>query len=63
MSFSNDFDPYATPKTEQNKSVSTNMTGLARDFTTGDVLSRSWQIFRSRMGLVMGTCFWTEIGI
>ena len=55
MSFSDDFDPYSPPKAEQNKSVATNMIGLARDFTTGDVLSRSWQILRSRMGLVIGT--------
>lgn len=55
MSFSDDFDPYAPPKAEQNKPVATEMTGLARDFTTGDVLSRSWQILRSRMGLVIGT--------
>jgi len=55
MSFSDDFDPYAPPKAEQNKPVATEMTGLATDFTTGDVLSRSWQILRSRMGLVIGT--------
>jgi len=56
MSFSDDFDPYSPPKAEQNKPVATEMIGLAKDFTTGDVLSRSWQILRSRMGLVMGTC-------
>lgn len=55
MSFSDDFDPYSPPKAEQNKPVATEMIGLAKDFTTGDVLSRSWQIFRSRMGLVIGT--------
>jgi hypothetical protein len=56
MSFSDDFDPYSPPKAEQNKPVATEMIGLARDFTIGDVLSRSWQILRSRTGLVIGTC-------
>ena len=55
MSFSDDFDPYAEPKADTSQRVDTNKISPNKDFTVGEVLSRSWQILRSRMGLVIGT--------
>ena len=56
MSFSDDFDPYA-PKGDDTNRVRANRIRLNQDFTIGDVLNRSWQILRSSMGLILGTCF------
>lgn len=53
MSYGDDFDPYAPPQTDVTASKKTGNFGSAANFTLSDVLSRSWQIMRSRMGLTI----------
>lgn len=54
MSIGDDFDPYAPPKADTTQKKQTSGFGAAANFTVGDVLNRSWQIFRSQLGLTIG---------
>lgn len=56
MSYDQDFDPYAQPKSGTPSQNRSELTG-SRDFTISDVLERSWQILRSQMGLVISAFF------
>ena len=53
MSYGDDFDPYAPPQTDVTTAKKTGSFGNANNFSVGDVLSRSWQILRSKMGLTI----------
>jgi hypothetical protein len=57
MDFNDDFDPYAPPKTESYRKSHSAAITSGRDFSISDVMSRSWQILRSRMGMTIGVCF------
>ena len=57
MSYDEDFDPFAPPENlDESGRKQTHEIGYANDFTVSDVLRRSWQIYRSQMGSIMGTC-------
>ncbi|MCY2933849.1 MAG: hypothetical protein NT172_06740 [Planctomycetota bacterium] len=56
MSYDQDFDPYAQPKSGTPSQNRSELTG-SRDFAISDVLERSWQILRSQMGLVISAFF------
>lgn len=53
----NDFDPFAPPQADLHSKGSKHKIGRATDFTIGEVLSRSWQILRSRFFTVIGAVF------
>lgn len=55
--YDNDFDPYAPPQADLRSKGTKHKIGRATDFTIGEVLSRSWQILRSRLFTVIGAVF------
>jgi uncharacterized membrane protein len=57
MSYGDDFDPYAPPKADTTVPRSKAAFGQSSNFTISDVISRSWQIFRSKMGLTIFVVF------
>jgi hypothetical protein len=57
MSYGDDFDPYAPPKADTTVPRTKAAFGQLSNFTISDVISRSWQIFRSKMGLTIAVVF------
>ena len=53
MSYGDDFDPYAPPKAETTVPRTKAAFGQSSNFSISDVISRSWQIFRSKMALTI----------